>query len=127
MQIASNNGLSKESKHIPITVEEPWIGDSGELLLLREMMHRINNELTSTISIFYGAAERTSNRNVKVALTNAIEHLYDHARVYRALQMPAANKSIDAAAYCESFANRSVVQSCSTTALSSYLSSTRFN
>ncbi len=114
MQIASSNGLSKKSKHIPITVEEPWIGNSGELLLLREMMHQINNQLTSTISIFYGAAERSNNRDVKVALTKAIEHLYDHARVYRALQMPAANKSIDATAYLRELCR--IDQSCKVTA-----------
>src|SRR5580658_9499169 len=98
MQIAANNALGRKSKHIPISVEEAW-SDSCEFLLLQEMVHRINNELTSTIGIISCAAERSNNCDVKVALDEVIEHLYDHARTYRALQMTTANRSIDAAAY----------------------------
>jgi two-component sensor histidine kinase len=99
MQIASNNASGRKSKHIPIRVEETWMNNPGEFLLLQEMMHRINNELTSTIGIISCEAERSNNSGVKVALAKVIEHLYDHARVYRALQMPTRNRWIDAAAY----------------------------
>jgi two-component sensor histidine kinase len=99
MQIASRNAPGRKSKDGPIGVERAWISDSGEFLLLQEMMHRINNELTSTIGIISCAAERSNNCGVKGALTEVVEHLYDHARVYRALQMPTANRWIDAAAY----------------------------
>jgi len=99
MQIADSNALGKKSKHIPIRVDEAWMSNPGEFFLLQEMMHRINNELTSTIGIISCAVERSNNCDVKVALANVIEHLYDHARVYRALQMPTANRRIDAAAY----------------------------
>jgi two-component sensor histidine kinase len=99
MQIASSNAPGRNGKHIPIRVEEAWMSDSCEFLLLQEMMHRINNELTSTIGIISCAAERSNNCDVKVALTNVIEHLYDHGRVYRALHMPTTNRRIDATAY----------------------------
>jgi two-component sensor histidine kinase len=100
MQIANSNAFGRKSKHIPIRVEEAaWISDPGEFFLLQEMMHRINNELTSTIGIVSCAVERSNSCDVKAALTEVIEHLYDHARIYRALQMPSANRSIDAAAY----------------------------
>jgi two-component sensor histidine kinase len=79
--------------------EEARINNSGEFLLLREMAHRINNELTSTIGIIACTAETSNNHEVKGALADVIEHLYDHARVYRALQMPTANRRSDAAAY----------------------------
>jgi two-component sensor histidine kinase len=99
MQIESSNAPGRKRKHIPIRVEEAWMSDPGEFFLLQEMMHRINNELTSTIGVISCAADRSDNCGVKVALTEVIEHLYDHARVYRALQMPTANRWIDAAAY----------------------------
>jgi two-component sensor histidine kinase len=99
MQIAGNNALSRKEKHFPIQAEEASMNDFGEFLLLQEMAHRINNELTSTISIISCTAERSTNCEVKVALAKVTEHLYDHARVYRALQMPTADRRIDAAAY----------------------------
>lgn len=67
MQIASSNAPGRKSKRDPIGVERAWISDSGEFLLLQEMMHRINNELTSTIGIISCAAERSNNCGVKVA------------------------------------------------------------
>jgi two-component sensor histidine kinase len=99
MQIASSDALGRKRKHVPIRVGELWTNNSDEFLLLQEMAHRINNELTSTIGIIACAAEQSSNCEVKVALAKVTEHIYDHARVYRALQMPTANRLIDAAAY----------------------------
>ena len=99
MQIASNNTLDGKRRHIPIGLGDPHDPNSSEFLLLREMAHRINNELTSTISVVTCTTLRSNNREVKVALSEVIEHLHDHARVYRALQMPTTDRPIDAAAY----------------------------
>jgi two-component sensor histidine kinase len=99
MQIASDHRPERKRRHIPIRAGEPQEASSTELLLLREMAHRINNELTSTIGVVTCTALRSNNREVKVALGEVIEHLHDHARVYRALQMPTADRPIDAAAY----------------------------
>ena len=99
MQIANNTSPSRKKQHVPIKVEEAWIDASDEFLLIQELTHRINNELTSTIGIIACDAERSSNCDVKIALARVTEHLYDHARIYRALQMPTVNRWIDAAAY----------------------------
>jgi two-component sensor histidine kinase len=99
MQIANNTPPSRKKQHIPIKVEEAWVDAPDEFLLLQEMTHRINNELTSTIGIIACDAERSSSCDVKIALARVTEHLHDHARIYRALQMPTANRWIDAAAY----------------------------
>jgi|HubBroStandDraft_2_1064218.scaffolds.fasta_scaffold230091_1 two-component sensor histidine kinase len=99
MQVASNNALSSKRRQTPIRVEEVRTSELEEFFLLREMAHRINNELTSTIGIISCDADRSNNCDVKVALAKVIEHLYDHARVYHALQMPTANRRVDAALY----------------------------
>ena len=99
MQITGNNALSRKKKHFPMQAQNASMNDFGECLLLQEMAHRINNELTSTISIISCTAEKSTSCEVKAALARVTEHLYDHARVYRALQMPTADRRIDAAAY----------------------------
>jgi two-component sensor histidine kinase len=99
MQIASNTAPNGKRRRIPIGLGDPCETHSSEFLLLREMAHRINNELTSTIGVVTCTALRSNNREVKVALGEVIEHLHDHARVYRALQMPATDRPIDAAAH----------------------------
>jgi two-component sensor histidine kinase len=72
---------------------------SGEYLLLRELLHRINNELAATIGFANLSAARSGNDDVKVALAGVIQQVTDSARVYRALQMPTADDWIDVAAY----------------------------
>jgi len=72
---------------------------SGEYLLLRELMHRINNELAATIGFASLSAARSDNDDVKVALAVVIQQVTDSARVYRALQMPVDDGWMDAAAY----------------------------
>jgi two-component sensor histidine kinase len=99
MHIASNNRPGSRSRRIPIRIDEDCANGAEEFVLLREMAHRINNELTSTIGIISCAAERSPHREVKVALAEVIEHLFDHARTYRALQMPTTSEWIDASAY----------------------------
>jgi len=71
----------------------------GEHLLLRELTHRINNELAATIGFVSLSAARSGDVDVKVALAGVIQHVTDTARIYRALQMPAHDDSIDATAF----------------------------
>ncbi len=71
----------------------------GEHLLLRELTHRINNELAATIGFVSLSAARSGDVGVKVALAGVIQHVTDTARIYRALQMPAHDDRIDATAY----------------------------
>src|SRR6266446_6893323 len=72
---------------------------SKERLLLREITHRVNNEFASAIQVVSVAAARSGDRHVKAALTGVMEQLHNYARVHHALQMPANNDCIDAAAY----------------------------
>jgi two-component sensor histidine kinase len=65
--------------------------------LISELTHRINNEFASAISLVSLAAVRSSNREVKVALTSVVELLHHYADVYRALQMPEHRTRIDVA------------------------------
>lgn len=99
MQIASNETLSRTSGAGSMGIGGFHGNRAGELLLVQEMAHRINNELTSTISFVTLSAAHSVNSDVKAALAGVLDHLFDHARVYRALQMPTANRWIDAAAY----------------------------
>jgi two-component sensor histidine kinase len=46
---------------------------SGEYLLLRELMHRMNNELAATIGFASLSAARSGNDDVKVALAGVIQ------------------------------------------------------
>jgi two-component sensor histidine kinase len=71
----------------------------GEHLLLLELTHRINNELMSTIGFVRLTAAQSTNDDVKVALAVVIQHIYEFANVYRALQMPVADGGIDATKY----------------------------
>jgi two-component sensor histidine kinase len=72
---------------------------SGEYLLLRELTHRINNELAATIGFVSLSAARSGDNDVKLALAGVIQHVTNSARIYRALQMPADDDRVDAAAY----------------------------
>jgi two-component sensor histidine kinase len=70
-----------------------------ENLLLRELTHRINNELASTIGFVSVTAIRSGNDDVKVALEGVVQYLHNYAGIYRALQMPVADDLVDAASY----------------------------
>jgi two-component sensor histidine kinase len=70
-----------------------------EHLLLQELTHRINNELASTIGFVTLTAVQSKSAEVKIALAGVIQHVHESARIYRALQMPAADNWIDAAEY----------------------------
>jgi two-component sensor histidine kinase len=70
-----------------------------EHLLLRELNHRIGNEFCCAISVVSLAAARSSDKEVKVALTGVAELLHHYAEVHHALQMPEHGIRTDAAAY----------------------------
>lgn len=98
MQVPTNNALEIEEP-CPEEVIASCQGASGELVFVKEIVHRINNQLASTIGYVSHIALHSSDTEVKVALAAVMEHLYEHSRLYRALQVPAANRSIDVGAY----------------------------
>jgi two-component sensor histidine kinase len=72
---------------------------SADRVLLHELNHRTNNEFAAAIGGVSLAAARSSNDDVKAALT-AVEQLLQHyAHVHRALQIPEDDTLIDAANY----------------------------
>ena len=73
----------------------------GETLLMREFTHRVVNDWSSAISAVSLAARRSDDPQVKSALGVVIERLYRHAQLFRALQMPQSDTTIDAAEYLE--------------------------
>jgi two-component sensor histidine kinase len=99
MRTEGANG--QEQLHMPGSVTT---GDAGginpaELLLLREMTHRINNELTSMIGFVSLVAARSTNDSAKLALAEVLMHLHEYARLHRVLQIPTENRLIDATSY----------------------------
>jgi hypothetical protein len=51
----------------------------ADLIFAQEILHRINNQLTSTIGLASQTAARSCSCDVKVALAGVIEHLLDCA------------------------------------------------
>src|SRR5450631_776308 len=72
-----------------------------ESLLLRELDHRIKNELTSAIYAVSAKAVRSDNVVVKAALLDVVDFLHRWADVHRALQMPDQGRLTDAARYLQ--------------------------
>jgi two-component sensor histidine kinase len=70
-------------------------------LLLRELNHRIKNELTSAICTVSAKAMQSSSVTVKAALLDVVDLLHQCADVHRALQMPEQKRLIDAARYLQ--------------------------
>ena len=70
-----------------------------ERVLLHELSHRINNEFCSAISVVSLSAARSSNKEVKAALTDVTELLHHYAGIHHALRMPERHVRRDAAAY----------------------------
>jgi two-component sensor histidine kinase len=75
---------------------------SEEHLLVREITHRVNNELAAAIGVASLTASRSKNDEVKVALAGVIDVLFNFALVHRALQMPSQVAPLDAAEYLRS-------------------------
>src|ERR1700745_2837644 len=66
-------------------------------LLLRELNHRIRNELTSTICAVSAKAVQSDSVAVKAALLDVVDLLHQCADVHRALRMPDQGRFTDAA------------------------------
>jgi two-component sensor histidine kinase len=72
---------------------------SEQLLLLREMNHRIGNEFALIMSIASVIARRSQNDEVKAALTSVATFVQQQVEVHRALQAPERDTCADATAY----------------------------
>lgn len=72
---------------------------SEEVLLLRELAHRINNEFAAIINTISLSATRSPHREVKVALNEAMEILHSYADVHRSLKIPTPGTEVDVAEY----------------------------
>jgi two-component sensor histidine kinase len=70
-------------------------------LLLREMNHRIKNELTSAIYAVSAKAVHSDNVAVKAALLDVVDLLHQCADVHRAQRMPDQRGLTDAAKYLQ--------------------------
>ena len=70
-------------------------------LLLRELNHRINNELTCAICTVSASAMESDNVAVKAALLDVVDLLQQCADVHRALHMPDQKRLTDVAKYLE--------------------------
>jgi two-component sensor histidine kinase len=73
----------------------------GGSLLLRELNHRIRNELTSTIYAVSAKAVQSDSVAVKAALLDVVDLLHQCADVHRALRMPDQGCLTDAARYLQ--------------------------
>jgi two-component sensor histidine kinase len=70
-------------------------------LLLRELNHRINNELTCAICTVAANAMESDNVAVKAALLDVVDLLHQCADVHRSLRMPDQERLADVAKYLQ--------------------------
>ena len=70
-------------------------------LLLRELNHRIRNELTSAIFTISAKAVQSDSVAVKAALLDVVELLHQCGDVHRALRMPDQGRLTDTARYLQ--------------------------
>jgi two-component sensor histidine kinase len=70
-------------------------------VLLRELDHRIKNELTSTIYAVSAKAMESESVAAKAALLDVVDLLHHWADVHRALHMPDQGRLTDAAKYLQ--------------------------
>ena len=75
--------------------------DPDGSLLLRELNHRVNNELTSTICTISAKAVGSDDAAVKAALLDVVDLLHGYADVHKALRMPDPGHLTDAARYLQ--------------------------
>jgi two-component sensor histidine kinase len=73
----------------------------GGSLLLRELDHRIKNELTSAICAVSAQAVQSDSVAVKAALLDVVDFLHQWADVHRALHMPDQKRLTDATRYLQ--------------------------
>jgi two-component sensor histidine kinase len=77
------------------------LSNPDETLLLGEMNHRINSELTCVICAVSVKAMQSGSAAVKTALLEVVELLHQCADVNRALRMPERGAFTDAAKYLQ--------------------------
>jgi two-component sensor histidine kinase len=70
-------------------------------LRLRELNHRINNDLTSVMCTVSDKAVQSDSVAVKAALLDVVDLLHQCADVHRALHMPDQGRLTDAARYLQ--------------------------
>ncbi|HEY8335838.1 MAG TPA: sensor histidine kinase [Tardiphaga sp.] len=75
--------------------------NSDGSLLLRELNHRVKNELTSVICKVSAKAVLSESVAVKAALLEVVDLLHQCADVHRALRMPDQGRLTDAARYLQ--------------------------
>ena len=75
--------------------------DPDGSLLLRELNHRVNNELTSTICTISAKAVKSDDAAVKAALLDVVDLLHGYADVHKALRVPDPGHLTDAARYLQ--------------------------
>jgi hypothetical protein len=75
--------------------------DSDGSLLLRELNHRVNNELTSTICTISAKAVKSDDAAVKAARLDVVDFLHGYADIHKALRMPDPGHLTDAARHVE--------------------------
>ena len=73
--------------------------DLDERTLVRELTHRVNNQLASAIDVVTAAAVRAEHPEAKVALGNITDLLQEQANVHRVLTIPEGDALVDAAQY----------------------------
>src|SRR5271167_775999 len=73
----------------------------GESLLLRELNHRIGNDLTSAICVVSSKAMHSDSVSVKAALLDVVDLLNHCADVHRALHVPDQARLTEAAKYLQ--------------------------
>jgi two-component sensor histidine kinase len=83
------------TKHV-VQVPNP-----AESLLLRELNHRIKNELTSAICAVSVKAVQSDSVAVKAALLDVVDFLHQWGDVHRALYMPDQGRLTDATRYLQ--------------------------
>ena len=70
-----------------------------EHLLLREFNHRVNNELSSAISLISLAAAQSKSRDAQMTLAAVQHRLQSYASVHHSLQLPDYSTTIELTAY----------------------------
>ena len=73
--------------------------DLDERTLVRELTHRVNNQLASAIDVVAAAAVRAEHPEAKGALGDVADLLQEQANVHRVLTIPEGDALVDAAQY----------------------------
>jgi two-component sensor histidine kinase len=75
------------------------LSNPNTLLMLEEVTHRVNNELTAAICVVSLAAKRARSDEVRLEFERVSRSLQGFANVQRALEVPVQNKMVDVATY----------------------------